>query len=122
MTFLAVALIVVGVLVTSLGVRRLIATNGLTRTTGEVLGHSARGSFLQPYAHASFRFTAADGTAHDIWSPDGSSVGPSVGNQVTIAYDPTNPSAAHVESPIGRFALFFVGDAFLLAGILLLTL
>jgi hypothetical protein len=124
MTFLAIALIVVGVAITSWGTVRLLAANGGSRAQGELLGTSSTGgTFLDPHRAASFRFTAKDGTEHTVWSPSGTGTGPAVGSTVQIRYDSADPTDARIVPPLTQSLWFFgVGDVLLIGGILLLVL
>ncbi|MCW2839434.1 MAG: hypothetical protein JWR55_917 [Aeromicrobium sp.] len=124
MTLLAIALIVVGVAITSWGTLRLLVANGGSRAQGELLGTSATGgTFLDPHRAASFRFTAKDGSEHTVWSPTGTGTGPAVGSTVQIRYDSANPTDARIVPPLTQSLWFFVvGDVLLIGGILLLVL
>lgn len=123
MTFIAIALIVVGIALTSWGTVRLLVANGGSRAQGEILGTSTTGTFLDPHREASFRFTAKDGVEHSVWSPTGTGTGPAVGRTVQIRYDSANPTDARVVAPLTQSLWFFVaGDVLLIAGILLFVL
>ncbi|MET0449146.1 MAG: DUF3592 domain-containing protein [Aeromicrobium sp.] len=123
MTFIAIALIVVGIALTSWGTVRLLVANGGSRAQGEILGTSTTGTFLDPHKEASFRFTAKDGVEHSVWSPTGTGTGPAVGRTVQIRYDSANPTDARVVAPLTQSLWFFVaGDVLLIAGILLFVL
>jgi hypothetical protein len=78
---------------------------------------------VDPYKEAAFRFTAADGIEHSVWSPTGTETGSAVGRPVQVRYDPADPARARVAPPAGPPFLFFAaGDTMLIAGILLLVL
>lgn len=123
MTYFAIALVVIGVALTSWGTMRLMAANGGQRAQGEIIGTSPDGTFLDPHRGASFRFTAKDGTEHSVWSPTGTGTGAGVGQPVQIRYDDGDPKTARVVSTFTQSLWFFVvGDVLLIGGIVLLVL
>ncbi|MET0929361.1 MAG: DUF3592 domain-containing protein [Aeromicrobium sp.] len=123
MTVIALALIVVGVFLTSWGTVRLMVANGGSRAQGKILGGSTTGNFLDPHKEASFTFTAKDGVEHSVWSPTATGTGPEVGRTVQVRYDAANPTDARVVPPMIQSLWFFgFGDVLLIGGILLLVL
>jgi len=123
MLLIAIALIIVGAGLSVFATLLIARPFGWSRTTGEIIGVSSSVPAWAPHRDASFRYQTDDGTEHTIWSPDGTGTGPLLGKRVQVRYDPQNPSAARAAVPLPQvFILIAVGDALLVAGILLLVL
>lgn len=120
---LAIALIVVGLVVTTTGALRIVSTGRGTRVEGTVLGTSSAGTWFSPLRGASFRYTDANGAEQSVWTPDGTGSGPAVSRPVQVVHDPASPQTARIVPPLmTNFVFFAIGDALLVAGILILVL
>jgi hypothetical protein len=123
MTLLAILLIVVGAGISLFATSLIIRPAGWARVTGEILGTSSSAPSYAPHRGASFRYTSGDGTEHTVWSPEGTDTGTAVGQPVQVRYDPKNPAQARVGTSLPQvFILIALGDALIVAGILILVL
>lgn len=123
MTLVAIVLLVVGAGVSLFATSLVARPLGWSRTTGEVIGVSASAPSYAPHRNASFSYQTDDGTEHTVWTPEGTGTGPLVGQRIQVRFDPKNPSTARAAAALPRiFVLIAVGDALLVAGILLLVL
>lgn len=101
-------LVAAGILLTSVGVRRLVG-GGIRRVAAVSIGAG------------SFRFTGSDGQEHIATVREHADQLPPAGASVRIAYDPRDPSAARVENIVTHvFSWFFAGDVLIIIGILLI--
>lgn len=110
LTALAWVLIVLGLLITSVGLRRLIGVGGIKRAAAVSTGSR------------SFRFTTHDGQEIIGSTGPGDDPVPSAGSPMQVYYPAHQPHAAQVENLVRRvFSWFIAGDAIAIAGILVLV-
>lgn len=110
LTALAWILIVVGILLTSVGISRLIGVGGVKRAAAVSTGTG------------SFQFTTHDGHETLGTARLGAAQLPPVGSPLQVYYPENQPHLAQVENLMRRvFSWFLVGDAMAIAGILMLV-
>lgn len=110
LTALAWVLIVLGVLITSVGLRRLIGVGGIKRAAAVSLGAG------------SFRFRTHDGQEIIGSAGPGTDQVPPADSPLQVYYPANQPHSAQVENLVRRvFSWFFVGDAIAIVGILILV-
>lgn len=111
LTVLAWLLIVLGVLLTSVGLRRLLGVGGIQRAAAVSMGAG------------SFRFTTHDGQEIIGSVPSGTDQLPPADSPMQVYYPANQPHAAKVENLVRRvFSWFLVGDAIAIVGILILVI
>jgi hypothetical protein len=123
MTFVAIALIVVGAALSLFATSLIVRPTGWARATGEIIGLSPSAPAWAPHRGASFRYTSGDGTEHTVWSPDATAPDHGTGGAVQVRYDPKSPATARTATPLAQvFVLIAVADLVAVAGILMLVL